>query len=188
MVVRLNDGGGDLRGRGHGEGQLALATIVHGQALQQQRSETGSCSTTSGMEDHEALETSAVISQLADAVQHEVDDLLANGVVTAGIVVSGVLLARDDLLRVVQLSVGAGAHFIADTWLEVDQHSTRDVLASSSLREEGVERVIATADGLVRRHLSVRLDTVLEAVQLPAGIAGLDSGLADVDGKALTHS
>jgi hypothetical protein len=27
------------------------------------------------------------------------------------------------------------------------------VLAGTSLREEGVERVVATADGLVRRHL-----------------------------------
>jgi hypothetical protein len=52
------------------------------------------------------------------------------------------------------------------------------VLASTSLREEGVERVIATTDGLVGGHLAVGLDAVLEAVKLPAGIAGLDTSLA----------
>jgi hypothetical protein len=31
------------------------------------------------------------------------------------------------------------------------------------------------------------LDAVLQAVQLPAGIAHLDTGLADVDGDDLTH-
>ena len=36
-------------------------------------------------------------------------------------------------------------------------------------------------------HLTIWLDAVLEAVQLPAGIANLDAGLADVDGDNLTH-
>ena len=33
---------------------------------------------------------------------------------------------------------------------------------------------------------NTHLDTMLQAVQLPAGIADLDSGLADVDGDTLT--
>jgi hypothetical protein len=61
------------------------------------------------------------------------------------------------------------------------------VLAGTSLGEEGVESIVATADGLVRGHLAVRLDAVLEAVELPAGIAGLDAALADVDGDYFTH-
>ena len=36
-------------------------------------------------------------------------------------------------------------------------------------------------------HLAIRLDTVLQAVQLPAGVTDLYTGLADVDGDALTH-
>ena len=60
------------------------------------------------------------------------------------------------------------------------------MLAGAGLAEEGVEGVVAAADGLVGGHLAVRLDTVLQAVQLPAGIADLDTGLADVDGDALT--
>ena len=70
--------------------------------------------------------------------------------------------------------------------LEVHKHGTGHVLASSSLAEEGVERVVTTADGLVRGHLAIRLDAVLQAVEFPAGIADLDSGLADVDGDTLT--
>jgi hypothetical protein len=37
------------------------------------------------------------------------------------------------------------------------------VLAGSRFREEGVERVVANADGLVGGHLTVRLDPMLEA-------------------------
>ena len=54
------------------------------------------------------------------------------------------------------------------------------MLASASLAEEGVEGVITAADGLVRGHLTVRLNAVLQAVQLPARIADLDTGLTNV--------
>ena len=60
------------------------------------------------------------------------------------------------------------------------------MLAGACLREEGVEGVIATANGLVRWHLAVRLDAMLEAVELPAGVAHLATGLANMDGDALT--
>jgi len=39
----------------------------------------------------------------------------------------------------------------------------------------------------MRAHLAVWLDAVLQAVELPAGVADLASGLADVDGDCLTH-
>jgi len=61
------------------------------------------------------------------------------------------------------------------------------VLASTCLREEGVEGIITTTNGLIARHLSVRLDPVLEAEKLPAGITDLDTSLSDVDAKSLTH-
>ena len=65
--------------------------------------------------------------------------------------------------------------------------AARDVLAGAGLAEEGVEGVVAAADGLVRGHLAVRLDAVLEAVQLPAGVADLHARLADVDGDNFAH-
>ena len=115
------------------------------------------------MEAQEALEASAVVRELADAVEDEVHDLLADGVVTARVVVGGILLARDDLLGVEQLAVGAGADLVADRRLEVDEDRARHVLARARLREEGVEGVVAAADRLVRGHLAVGLDAVLEA-------------------------
>ena len=60
------------------------------------------------------------------------------------------------------------------------------MFASSSLTEEGVEGVVSTTDGLVTGHLTIRLDAMLQAVQLPAGIADLDTSLADVDTDTLT--
>jgi len=51
--------------------------------------------------------------------------------------------------------------------------------AISSLREEGGERVVLD---MVRWHLAVRLNAVLQAVELPARISDLHSGLTDVDG------
>ena len=69
-----------------------------------------------------------------------------------------------------------------DSWLEVNEYSPWDVFASTSLAEEGVEGVVTTSDGLVRGHLTIRLDSVLQTVQLPACIADLNSGLSDVDG------
>jgi len=40
---------------------------------------------------------------------------------------------------------------------------------------------------MVAWHLTIRLDAVLQTVQFPAGIARLDSGLADMDADALMH-
>ena len=60
------------------------------------------------------------------------------------------------------------------------------MLAGACLGEEGVEGVVTTTDSLVRGHLTIRLDAMLEAVQLPAGIAHLDTSLANMDRDTLT--
>ena len=73
-----------------------------------------------------------------------------------------------------------------DGWLEIDEDGSGHVLAGASLAEEGVERVIATTDGLVAGHLAIRLDSVLQAVQLPAGVTDLDTGLSNVYGDTFT--
>jgi len=180
-VVWLNDSGGDLGGGVDGEAELGLLAVINGKSLEEEGTETGSGTTTDGVEDEETLETSALIGELSDSVEAEVNDLLTDGVVTTGEVVGGVLLTRDELLGVEQLSVGTGTDLIDDGWLEIEEDSAGDVLASTSLGEEGVESVVATTDGLIGWHLTVRLDTVLEAEELPAGVTDLDTGLADVD-------
>ena len=91
-VVRLNNGGRDLRRRVDSEAELGLLAVVDGETLQEQAAETGAGTATDGVEHHEALEARAVVRELADAVEHEVDDLLADRVVAAGVVVGRVLL------------------------------------------------------------------------------------------------
>ena len=95
-------------------------------------------------------------------------------------------LAGDKLLGMEELSVGSGPHFIDNSGLQIQEDAPRDVLAGSSLAEEGVEGVVSSSDGLVRRHLSIRLDTMLQAVEFPGCITDLDSGLSDMDGDAFT--
>ncbi len=119
-----------------------------------------------------------------EAKQHNPPTHLSNGVVTAGVVVRRILLPADDLLGVVELAVRATSDLVADGGLQVDVHRAWDVLASAGLAEERVEGVVSPPDGLVGGHLAVRLDAVLEAVELPAAVACLDAGLAHVDGDA----
>merc|ERR1719487_1581417 len=86
-----------------------------------------------------------------------------------------------------ELAVGARADLIDHRRLQVDEDASRDMFARASLAEERVERIVATADRLVRRHLAVRLDTVLEAEKLPAPVPDLAAGLAHVNENRLTH-
>ena len=67
-VVRLNHGSGHLGRRRHREGELGLASIVNREALEEKGSETGSSTTSRGVEDEESLEASTVVGQLADSV------------------------------------------------------------------------------------------------------------------------
>ena len=60
------------------------------------------------------------------------------------------------------------------------------MLAGSGLTEEGVEGVVSSSNGLVTGHLPVRLDAMLQTVQLPAGIADLHASLAYMDRDTLT--
>jgi len=107
--------------------------------------------------------------------------------VTTGIVVSSILLSADELFGVEELTIGSGADLIDDGGLQIEEHSAGHMLASTSLTEEGVEGIITTTDGLIGGHLTIRLDTVLQTEQLPAGIAHLDTGLTNVNRDYLTH-
>lgn len=84
-VVGLNDRGGNLGSRVDGELQLALLAVVDGEALHKESTETGTSTTTKGVEDKETLETRAVVSHAADLVHDLVNQLLADGVVTTSV-------------------------------------------------------------------------------------------------------
>ena len=180
-VVWLDDSGGDLWGWVDGESELGLLSVVDRESLEEEGSKTRSGTTSDGVEDKETLETSALISELSDSVEAEINDFLTNGVVTTGEVVGGILFTRDKLLWMEELSVGSGSDLIDNGWLEIKEDGSWDVLASTGLREEGVESIITTSNGLVRWHLTVWLNTVLEAEKLPACVTDLDTGLTNVD-------
>ena len=76
-------------------------------------------------------------------------------------VVGGVLLAGDELLGVEELAVSSSSDFVNDGGLQVNKDGTGNVLSGTSLREEGVERVVSSSNGLVRGHLTIGLDAVL---------------------------
>merc|ERR1719158_885106 len=186
-VVRLHNCSGNLWRWVDAELQLGLLAVINRETLHQKRREARSGAAAEGVEDEEALQAGAVVSQLPHSVQHQVNDLLADGVVTAGIVVSGVLLARNHLLRVEKLPVGSGPNLVDDCGLEVEEDGPRNMLAGASFREECGEGIILWLSSFNSRKLTIRLDAVLHAVELPAGVAHLDSSLSNMNGDAFPH-
>ena len=131
------------------------------------------------------LEAGSVLCQPLDPVESDLDLLLPNGVVAPGVVVARVLLARDHLTRVKQVPVCTRPHLQCSNYvefhiygsyfiylvnhrgLEVHKHGPGHVLAPGGLGEEGVEGVVSDPVAVVLRHGAVRVNTVLQAVQLP---------------------
>ena len=91
------------------------------------------------------------------------------------------------MLRVEKLSVSSGSDLINDSWFEIEEDGSWDVLSGTSLREEGVEGIIATTDSFVRWHLTIRLNSVLETEEFPASVTDLNTSLTNVNGDNLSH-
>jgi hypothetical protein len=187
-VVWLNNSGGDLWGWVDGESELGFLTVIDGKSLEEERSETGTGSSTDGVENEETLETSALIGKLSDSVEAEINNFLTNGVMSSGEVVGSIFFTGDELLWMEQLSVSSGSDLIDDGWFEIEEDSSWDVFTGTSLGEEGVESIVTTTDRFIRWHLTVRLDTVLEAEELPAGVTDLDTALTNVNRNDFSHS
>ncbi len=157
-----------------------------GEALEEERTETGTGTTAERVEDKEALKTRASVGELANAVEGLVNQLLADGVVTTSVVVRGILLTRDEGLGVEERTEGAGADLVDDVGLQIDVDRAGHVLAAAGLAEESRETVIVLR-GAALEDASIGAETVLGQVELPAGVTDLDTGLTDVEGKDLTH-
>jgi hypothetical protein len=78
-------------------------------------------------------------------------------VVATSEVVGSILLATDELLRVEELAVSTSPNLINHSWLKINKDSTRDMLPSTGLTEEGVESIIPSPNSLVTGHLAIRL-------------------------------
>jgi hypothetical protein len=100
---------------------------------------------------------------------------------SSGEVVSGVFFTRNKLFWVEELSVSTSSDFINNGWFEIEEYTSWDVFSSTSFTEESVESIITTTDSFIGWHLTVRLDTVLEAEELPTSITDLDTGLTNVN-------
>jgi len=186
-VIRFDNSGGNLRAGPDGERDLGFLTVINGQPFQHEATKTGTGTTTDSVVDDETLKTSTVILQFPDPVQNKVNNFLTNGIVTPLEVVGSIFLTGDQLLRVEQLPVGTSPNLIDDGGLEINEHTPGNVLTLTSLGEEGVKGIITTTNGLIGRHLTIGLNTVLEAEKLPALVTDLDTLLSDVDTKLFSH-
>ena len=77
-VVRLDDGGRNLRRWVDGKLELRLLSVVEAETLHEQQQEAGFGATAEAVEDEEALETGALVGYLTNSVENDVDDLLAD--------------------------------------------------------------------------------------------------------------
>ena len=60
-------------------------------------------------------------------------EIPTDGVMSPGVVVSGVLLAGDHLLGVEELLVGSGPHLVNHTRFQVDEHRAGNMLENCIL-------------------------------------------------------
>ena len=148
-VVGLHNCSGNSRSWVNCKFQLGCLSIINRKPLHEKRGKSRSSSATKRVEDQESLESSTLVSKLPDPVQNQVHDLLANCVVSSCVVISSVFFSGYKLLRVEQLAVGSSSDLVDDCWFKIYKDSPGDMLASSSLREEGVEGVVSSSDSLV---------------------------------------
>ena len=84
-IVRLHDGVGESGGRIYTEFQLWFLSIVGGETLKDECTETRTSSATERMENEEALEAWAVVCKAAYFIHHNINLLFSNSVVTTSI-------------------------------------------------------------------------------------------------------
>jgi len=186
-VVGLDDSAAELRRRPDDEVKLALLAVVGAETLEKKAGETRASATTNAVEDEEALKTSAIVGELADAIEGGVNQILANGVVTAGKVVGCILATADELIGVVETAVGASADLVDNARLKIDKDRTGHKLASAGLAEESAQRIVLVFFGKLLIHHTIRADTVLKAEELPGGVTGLNTSLTNMNHNAFSH-
>ena len=70
-----------------------MPTVVDGESLHEKGSESGTSSSSEGMADEESLESGALIRQFADTIEDLVDELFADGIMAASVVVRRIFFA-----------------------------------------------------------------------------------------------
>jgi len=72
-IVWFHDRRRDLRARPHRERDLRLLTVIDREALEHEAAETGASAATARVVHQEALETGAVVRELTDAIEAQIN-------------------------------------------------------------------------------------------------------------------
>jgi len=132
-VVRLDNGVGDL-GRGYDRvcGHHAVGELF-ADLGDQERTHTGTSSTTKGVGNLETLEAVAAFGLAAHDIEDLVDQLGTLGVMALCPVVTSTRLAENEVVGAEELAEGSGADGVHGTGLEIDKDGTGDKLVVGRL-------------------------------------------------------
>ena len=94
------------------------------------------------MKDYEPLQGVCGLCHLADLLKRLLDLLLADSVVSSGIVVGCILFAGQQVALVEQFVVGPVLDLVNDGGLQVDEQGPGSEAAGSGLQEESLKGLI----------------------------------------------
>lgn len=138
-VVRLDNGVGDL-GRGHnGEGGHHAVGKLLADLGDEERTHTGTGTTTERVGDLEALKAVAALGLTTDDIEDLVDELGTLSVVTLGPVVASTGLTENEVVGTEKLTERTSTDGIHGTGLKIDEDGARDVLVAGSLDRRSVD-------------------------------------------------
>jgi hypothetical protein len=133
------------------------------------------------------LEAGAIVCNMPHLVQNLVNQLLPYGIMTASIIIRSVFFSSDHLLGMEKAPVSASSYFVNYVWLEVAVNCTRHIFPLASFGEEGAESLVRVRSFAFFGEKSVRLNSMLKTVQLPARVRNLTTGLANVQAYDFPH-
>lgn len=136
-VVRLNNGVGDLGRGNNGEGGHHAVRELLTDLGDQERTHTGTGTTTQGVGDLETLEAVTALGLTADDIENLVNKLGTLGVVTLSPVVTSTGLTEDEVVGAEKLAEGTGADSVHGTRLQIDENGTGNVLVTAGLDYQG---------------------------------------------------
>ena len=71
---------------------------------------------------------------------------------------------------------------------KIYHNSSRNVFSCTSLTEESVKGIVSATNCFISRHVAIRLNSMLQAVQFPTRITNLNACLSDVNWNTLSLS
>merc|ERR1711935_219528 len=184
-VVRLDNSVGHLRRWHDREGEHHTVGVLLANLGDQESSHTGTCATTEGVAELEALEAIAGLSLLTHDVENRVDELSTLSVVALGPIVPGTGLSEDEVVWAEELTEWASTDRVHGTRLEVHEDGTGYVATASSL-------IVVHVDAL-QLQVGVAMvgtggvNTVFVGDHFPELGTDLVTALASLDVNELAH-